>query len=436
MFGRGTHRRDTKMRTGRRSCVIVVENLPVPFDRRVWQEAQALKADGWDVSVICPRTDRYPAASETIDGIHVYRHWLPLEARGKLAFVAEYSAALFHQLRLLWKIHRRHGFDVIQGCNPPDLIFLAALPFKLLYGTKYVFDHHDICPELFAVKYGSRPLMRKILAIFERWSYRVADHVVTANDTFRDLAIERTGKDPQQVTAVYSVPDSNMIRRIPADEGVRNGKHIVLGYLGVIGDQDGVDHLVRAVAHLKHDFERTDVGAIIVGDGPALASVERLAAELEVADDIVFTGYMTGEAMLSTIAAFDIGVIPDPVNEYNERISMNKVFEYSALGLPIVSYALTETRRLLADTVVVAKGDTPKDLAAAISVLCAEDALRARLGASTLDRARSSFAWATERRKYVASLRGVLTVDEADTRLIVDLTSEAAARTGPLRETP
>ena len=235
-----------------KSCVIVVENLPVPFDRRVWQEAKALRRAGMEVSVICPMNEAYPAAYEEIGGIAIYRHPLPLEARGKLAFLVEYAFALAHEFRLLCKIYRKKRFSVIQACNPPDLIFLAALPFKLL-GVRFIFDQHDLGPELYITKFGRKGAFYWLLRCAEWLTYKAADFVITANDTFRDIALDRGGKAPDLVEAVYSIPDKSHIYRLEPEPGLRRGKKFILGYLGIIGDQDGLDHFVRAVAHLTRE---------------------------------------------------------------------------------------------------------------------------------------------------------------------------------------
>ncbi len=388
------------------SCVIVVENLPVPLDRRVWQEACALRDAGWTVSVICPMNEQHPAAYETIDDIAIFRHPLPLEARGKLAFLAEYAAALYHELRLLIKVHRRRGFDVIQACNPPDLIFLVALPFKLM-GRKFVFDHHDLCPELFDAKFGREGflprLLHRALLLAERLTFMSANLVVSANETYRQIALERGGKTPDSVVTVYSVPDKARIRRVEPNPALRAEAAVILGYVGIIADQDGVDHLVRSVHHLVQDHGRTDVAAVVVGDGPALASVKQLAAELGVADRITFTGYLRGEALLAALSTFDIGIIPDPYNAYNDKISMNKVFEYSALGIPSVSYDLSETRRLLGDAGRYATSRDPAGLAAACLPLVDDEALRLAAGRKAKALADERFDWSMEAAKYVAA---------------------------------
>ena len=382
-----------------RSCVIVVENLPVPFDRRVWQEAKALNDAGWKVSVICPATKKYPLAYEQIDGISIYRHPLFLEADGALGFIAEYATALFHEFRLLLKVWRREGFDVIQACNPPDLIFLVALPFKLI-GKRFIFDHHDVAPELFVAKFNRKGPFHALLHAVEWLTFKSADMVISANNTFRDIAIGRGGKKPEDVVAVYGVPDRSHIRRIAPDPLVCKGKPLVLGYIGIIGDQDGVDHVVRVVHTLKQQG-RTDFHCVVVGDGPALPKVKALAAQLGVTDSMTFSGYLSGDALLGHLCAFDIGLIPDPINPYNDKISMNKVFEYSALGIPSVAYPLTETKRLLKDGGVYAETPNPKGLAKACLTLMQDDGVRQRTGLAAKRISDATFNWSREASKYV-----------------------------------
>src|SRR6202167_6116211 len=281
------------------------------------QEAQALARAGWLVSVICPANAAYPKRFEVIDDIAIYRHPLPLEGRGALAYFREYSAAVVHEFRLLIKVYRERGFSIIQACNPPDLIFLAAAPFKLM-GKKFIFDQHDVGPELFVVKYGHKGFLYRALMFFERMSYAMADFVITANATFKDLAVSRGGKAPSLIEVVYGVPDRKRIHRVEPEPGLHSGREFVLGYLGIINEQDGVDHLVRAAADLVKVKGFRDFSAVVVGSGPALASVRELASLLGVEDFIRFTGYLSGERLLAHISAFDVGVIPDPFNEANE----------------------------------------------------------------------------------------------------------------------
>jgi glycosyltransferase involved in cell wall biosynthesis len=390
-----------------RSCVIVVENLPVPFDRRVWQEAQALNRAGWTVSVICPTNADFPKPFEIIDDIAIYRHPLPPEGRGAVAYFREYSTALFHEFRLLFKVHRERGFSIIQACNPPDLIFLAALPFKLI-GKRFIYDQHDVSPELFIVKFSNKGFLYRALLFFERMSYRTADHVITANGTFKDIAISRGGKTPSQVEVVYGVPDRQRIRRVEPEPGLRGGRKFVLGYVGIINEQDGVDHLVRAVAHLVKDAGFRDFRAVVVGSGPALELVRALACSLEVEDFILFTGYLKGETLLAHLSAFDIGVIPDPLNEANDLMSMNKVFEFCALGIPTACYPLKETQRLLGDAGVYAPSPEPKGLAEACLKLMKDDGLRTCSAAAAAKLSAERFVWENEARKYVATYERAL----------------------------
>src|SRR3984957_12085977 len=390
-----------------RSCVIVVENLPVPFDRRVWQEAQALHRAGWTVSVICPFNDDFPKRFEVIDDIAIYRHPLPPEERGALAYFREYSTALFHEFRLLFKVHRERGFSIIQACNPPDLIFLAALPFKLM-GKRFIFDQHDVAPELFVVKFGNKGALYRALMFFERMSYAMADYVITANATFKDIAVSRGGKAPSKVEVVYGVTPRNRMRPLKPHPGLHGGRKFVLGYLGIINEQDGVEHLVRAVAHLVKVKEFRDFRAVVVGSGPALEMVRDLACSLEVEDFLSFPGYLKGEKLLAYISAFDIGVIPDPVNEANDLMSMNKVFEYCALGIPTACYPLKETKRLLGDAGVYALSPDPAGLADACLSLMQDGSLRARSAAAAAKLSAETFLWENEARKYVATYERAL----------------------------
>lgn len=389
------------------SCVIVVENLPVPFDRRVWQEAQALRAVGWQVSVICPTSQQYSQPYEILDEIAIYRHPLPMEARHKLGFLFEYGAALFHEARLLFKIARTRGFDIIQVCNPPDLLFVNALPYKL-FGKRLVFDHHDVCPELFVAKFARKGLFFRLLLLAEKFTMRSADIVISSNETFRSLAIDRCGKSPQDVVTVYSVPDRARIKRLPPNQELRKGARIILGYVGIISDQDGVDHFVEMLNHLVVNHGCRDIGAVIVGDGPTLSEVRQLARDLNLTEKITFTGYLRGDDLLAALSTFDIGIIPDPVNEYNDKISMNKVFEYSALGIPTVAYDLAETRRLLGATAEYADDATPAGLARACLILINDDDTRAEHGRAAKELADERFDWERERAKYIAAYQRLI----------------------------
>jgi glycosyltransferase involved in cell wall biosynthesis len=400
-------------------CVIIVENLPVPFDRRVWQEACALRGDGWDVSVICPANEQYPAISELIDGINIHRHRLPLEARGKIGFVLEYFVALFHQARLLLKMACTRGFDVIQICNPPDILFLNTLPYKL-FGKRVVFDHHDLCPELFAAKFGTKGILQEVLLFTEWLTFKTANLVISSNESYRQVAMERGGKKEGDVVTVHSVPESSRLQRVAQNLQLRRGARIVLGYVGIIGDQDGVDHFVRMMHQLTAVHGLKDVYGVVVGDGPAAGSVKNLATSLALDKFITFTGYLRDQDLVSALSSFDIGVIPDPVNEYNNKISMNKVFEYSALGIPAVSYRLQETQRLLLGVGEFSDNDTPDGLARACIRLIQDDEFRRTKGDLAKNLADQTFNWSLEREKYLSAYRRLIQDGKTTQEVLAD----------------
>jgi len=387
------------MKPGR--CVIVVENLPVPLDRHVWQQALSLREAGWDVSVICPATRLWPKRRETLEGIEVYRHGLPLEGNSVLGHVTEYATALFHEFRLLLTIWNTKGFDVVHVCNPPDLLFLLALPFKLRR-VKLVFDQHDLAPELFEAIHG-RGFIHKILLFLERMSFKSADVVLSSNQAFKKLAMGRGGVREACTFVVRTVPEVKHVRRVTPDRTARAGAPVVVGYLGIIGRQDGLDHLIRAVRIALDEHEGSDFRLIIIGDGPALPEIKDLAEELGLGEAVVFRGYLMGDDLAAQMSDFDIGVIPDPKNSFNDKLSMNKVFEYSAMGIPIAAYALEGTVEMLGSAAVYAPTDDPQGLAAAILSLVNDTELRRAQGAAAKTLADTTFQWEVEAASLLAA---------------------------------
>ena len=233
-------------------ALIIVENLTLPLDRRVWQEATTLRDAGYTVSVICPKGGRYQAKYECLEGIHIYRHPLPIEASGPLGYALEYGSALFWETYLSLKVKWQIGVDVIQACNPPDTIFLLAGLHKALFGTPFVFDHHDINPELYEAKFQKRGFFHELLLRLEELTFKTADVSLATNETFKRIAIERGGMSPGDVYVVRSIPDLNRFRRLEPRPGLRNGRKTTVGYVGIMGAQDGVDLLVEAMADLVH----------------------------------------------------------------------------------------------------------------------------------------------------------------------------------------
>ena len=386
-----------------RRILIVVENLTMPLDRRVWQEATTLRDAGHTVSIICPIGGKYTAPYELLDGIHVFRHPLPVEASGALGYLVEYASALFWEAWLSLNVLHKVGFDLIQACNPPDTIFLIA-GFYRLFGKPFIFDHHDINPELYEAKFGKRGVFHKLLTIFERWTFRTADVSIATNATFKRIAIDRGGMDPDKVFIVRSIPDLKRFRRIEPDAALRKGRKTLLGYVGIMGAQDGVDQLVEAMAEIVHGRGRTDVQCAIVGSGTELEALKKLAVARKVEDHVTFTGFRSGDALLGSFSAFDIGVIPDPKNVYNDKISMNKVFEYMTLGIPFVAYDLDETRRTAGDAGLYSgRANCPKALADRLLQLADDQELRERMGEAGKARAKTELVWEREREELLAA---------------------------------
>jgi glycosyltransferase involved in cell wall biosynthesis len=382
--------------------LIIVENLPVPFDRRVWQEAKALKEAGYGVAVICPKGKGQTSSYEDIDGIHIYRHSLPNEASDSAAgFLLEYASALFWQLRLSMKVFRRHGFDVIHACNPPDLIFLVALIYKVLFRKKFLFDHHDVVPEMFEVKFGRRGFFYRALLFCERMTFLSADASIATNETFKRIAIERGRMSPQRVWVVKSYPDLNAFRRVPPDLALRKGRAHLVGYVGIMNAQDRVDLLLLAMQHIVRRLHREDIHCLLVGDGPEYENLVRLAEELGLASFVTFAGYLTGAPLLHHLSSLDVGAIPDPPNPYNDKISLNKVFEYMTLGIPFVQYDLAESRAQAGAAAVIAKDPTPEGLGEAIVQLIDDPQRRAEMAAIGVSRAREEFHWEAEKSRLL-----------------------------------
>ncbi|MDE1467467.1 glycosyltransferase family 4 protein [Aurantiacibacter sp. D1-12] len=375
-----------------KSVVIVVENLPLPFDRRVWQEARTLKAAGATVSVICPTGKGYEKRYEEIEGVHIHRHPLPIEADGALGFLLEYGAALFWETLLTWRIYFRRGIDVIQGCNPPDLIFLVALPFKLL-GVKYIFDHHDINPELYEAKFHKRGFFWRLMLLFEKLTFKAADISIATNQSYKAIAVERGGMPEGKVFVVRSGPDLSRLERVTPVPALKDGKRFMVGYVGVMGEQEGIDLLIEAVDHLVNRMNRRDVRFVLVGGGPSLAKLKAMTAELGLEEWIHFTGRAPDQDLFEVLSTMDIGVNPDRVNVMNDKSTMNKIMEYMSLGKAMVQFDVIEGRFSAQEASLYAKPNDPADMAEKIAILLDDPELRSRMGAYGRQRVERELNW-------------------------------------------
>lgn len=376
-----------------KKVLMIVENLPVPRDRRVWQEAQALKAAGWTVSVICPAMGAYPQGHEVIDDIHIWRHPLPPEGEGLLGYAREYATALAWEFALAWKVLFKRGFDVIHACNPPETIFAVGGFFKLLLGKRFIFDHHDLSPELYEAKFGRKGAMHRLLLTLERLTFATADVSIATNESFRKVAIVRGGMDPDRVFVVRSGPDVRRLTITPPDPALKQGAKHLIAYVGVMNSQDGVEYVLEAMRVLVVEQGRGDVRAVLMGDGPMLPELKRMAGELGVAEYVTFTGWANDDVLIPMLNAADVCVSPDPANDFNDSCTMNKILEYMALAKPVVLFDLTEGRRSAGDAALYAADNDAVDLAAKIATLLDDPDLRARMGAVGRARMERELSW-------------------------------------------
>jgi glycosyltransferase involved in cell wall biosynthesis len=386
--------------------LIVIENLPAPFDRRVWQEANTLKDQGADVSIICPKMKGYTASYENINGIAIYRHDLPLEARGAIGYLLEYSAAIFWEFVLAWKIYFRKRFQVIHGCNPPDLIFITALFFKPL-GVKYVFDHHDINPELYIAKFQRKDFFYKTMVFFERLTFLFANFSIATNESYKEIAIRRGKMPPDKVQVVRSGPSLGRLRIIPPVPSHKKGKSFLVGYVGVIGEQEGLDLLIDAAKILRQT--RDDVQYAIVGGGTDLEKIQAYAENAGVGDIFTFYGRVSDEVLLEVLNTADVCVNPDKPTEMNNLSTMNKIMEYMALQKPIVQFDLKEGRASALEASLYAKADDIQDFAAKIGLLLNDEALRKKMGEFGHQRVKNELSWDYESVKLINFYKKVFT---------------------------
>ena len=390
------------------SILMIVENLTVPIDRRVWQEATTLRDAGYTISIICPKGAQYTKSYELLDGIHVFRHPLPFEADGALGYALEYSWALFWEFVLSIRAYFKVGFDCVQACNPPDLIFIIGAFWKYLFGKPFLFDHHDINPELYEAKFGKRGAFHRLLLKLERWTFATADASIATNETFKSIAIARGGMDPNRVFVVRSIPDLSRFKRVEPSTALRNGRRNVVGYVGIMGAQDGVDLLIEGMAHLVNERGRRDTQCVIVGSGTELDRLKRMVADHGLADYVTFTGFLSGQPLLQAFSTFDIGAIPDPKNGYNDKISMNKVFEYMSLGIPFVQFDLDEGVKVAGEAALVAHDNSPVAFAEQMAKLLDDKTLRETLATAGKARAKALLRWETERAQLLAAYDCIL----------------------------
>jgi glycosyltransferase involved in cell wall biosynthesis len=372
-------------------ALILVENLSVPLDRRVWQESKALREAGWEVHVICPRGAKQDTEPETIiEGIHIHRYPLRAATGGPLGYLREYGSALWHTFRLARRLGR---FDVVHGCNPPDLFFLVARAMRGK-GTRFVFDQHDLVPELYLSRFDrGKDLLYRAVCWLERQTYRAAHVVIATNESYREVALSRGGKRPEEVFVVRSAPVVERFHQVPPDPSVRRGKPYLLCYLGVMGPQDGVDYALRSLARLRDEHGRTDWRAVFVGGGDTFDAMVALSHELGLQDTVEFTGRIPDEDLMRYLSTADVCLSPDPLNPLNDVSTMNKVMEYMAMARPIVSFELREARVSAGEAALYAPANDESEFAKLIARLLDDPDERRRMGEIGRERVAGPLSW-------------------------------------------
>ena len=399
---RGKSRRNERVEISDRRVLIIVQNLTVPFDRRVWLECGSLTQAGYDVSVVCPKGPGDPSYA-VLDGVELYKYRPYTSDGSRWAFIAEFLHSFVATLWLSLKAARRGPFAVVQSCNPPDIFWPIGILFRLLYGSRFVFDHHDLCPETYEVRYpsGAKSLLRG-LSFLERRTVRSADHVIATNESYRDIDITRHGIDPQRVTVVRTGPDPQKLRRTEVDGQVRRGRACLVVYIGVMGPQDGVDIVVDVANVIVHELGRKDVGFVLIGSGECLDSLREKRDRLGLGEFVEFTGRVPDEMVTTIMSSADIGISPDPMNHLNELCTMNKTMEYMAFELPLVAFDLRETRVSAAGAALYAEPNDVHELASALVKLADDPSLRRSMGSTGRRRVELELAWAHQAPRYVA----------------------------------
>jgi glycosyltransferase involved in cell wall biosynthesis len=396
------------MQNKKPAVCIIVENLPVPMDRRVWQEARTLQDAGYRVSVICPKARGFEQRHETLEAIeiHRYRVW---EASGPLGYFAEYTLALAAQFRLALSVYARTRFRVLQACNPPDTMFLIALFFKLL-GVRFIFDHHDLNPELYEAKFGRRDFGYKLVCWAERLTFRTADVSIATNESYREVARVRGNMRDERTFVVRSCPDLARMWKRPVQLELKEGRRYLVVYLGVMGPQDGLELLLESIALIAHRSKRQDILFVLIGSGTELPRLKALAAEKALEPLVRFKGRLSDEEVAAYLSTAELGVAPDPPTPMNDKSTMNKILEYMAFGLPVVLYDLTEGRRSAAGAALYARPGDPEDFAREILKILDSESLRRELGACGRRRIEESLNWESEKRSlleaYATALAG------------------------------
>jgi glycosyltransferase involved in cell wall biosynthesis len=391
---------------------MLLENNPYSQDSRVKREAQTLHRAGYRVTVISPKRKASEKRRSIVDGVTVYRFQAAGNSGGLSGYLWEYGYSTTIMFLLSLMVLVREGFDVVHAHNPPDTLVVIG-GFYRLFGKKFIFDHHDVSPEMYEARYGAaaRPLIRRILGLFERLTFRAADHVIATNESHRSIAIGRGGVPRSDTTIVRNGPETETMHPTNPDPGLRSKARTILGYVGIMGPQDGVDYLLRAIHHLVTDLGRHDVFCVIIGKGDSLPDLAELATRLGIADKVWFTGWVSFEDLLRYLSTADICVDPDPSNRFNDKCTMIKMMEYMVMGKPIVAFDLPEHRVSAGDAALYARPNDELDFARKITELMDDPERRRSMGEIGRQRVYSDLAWEHQEGNLLAAYEAVTGFD-------------------------
>jgi glycosyltransferase involved in cell wall biosynthesis len=386
--------------------LILVENNPVHSDRRAWNICTALVRAGCEVVAVCPQgTDRLPAF-EVRDGVQIHRYPLSFAEGGVGGYVREYGSALWHSWRLVKRLSHERPFDAVHACNPPDFLLFAAWPARRA-GARFVFDHHDLTPELFLTRFGGRHRwLHRLTLILERVCFAVADVVLATNESYRQVAHDRGHKRAEEVFVVRNGPDLRRFRQLTPDPSLKRGHPLLIGYVGMMAPQDGVDHALRALALLGE--HREDWHAIFAGEGDARAELSRLTVELGLEDRVEFVGWQNDEQIARLLSSADVCLAPEPKSPLNDVSTMIKIAEYMAMARPVVAYELRESRFAAGEAAVYAEPNNVASFAARIDDLLTDPARRAEMGRIGRERVEQELSWEHSERHLADAYRSVL----------------------------
>ena len=392
----------------KQNVLILVENLPVPFDRRVWMEAKTLQENGYQVHVICPNSKKHPALREVIDGVQIYRYPTIIEGRNSIGTLFEYGWAIFAMGSISFYLSCKKSFSVVQVCNPPDILFMATWAPRLLRRAKLIFDQHDINPELWESKgHSTNDFFGRLLLWAEQATYRRSSKVISTNESYKEIAIQRGRKLPQDIFVVRSAPRRSFaIDALPITRPSDQANKVV--YIGTMGHQEGIDILLGALKILVTEYGRTGIQLDLIGDGPERRHLEALSTKLELSKNVTFHGRVSDEELQRIALQADIAVNPDRPSKMNDLSSMNKIVEYMALGRPIIQFACVEGEKTALGASRSVRGSDPKSLAKALLNLLENELDRFNMSVFGLKRFRDDLAWEHQESKLISAYSAAL----------------------------